>query len=153
MYLYAAYILHVVYKMHVDTRININATWESPPSNSSDRRRVLSAASSPAAGQQAVEDPNIACGATQVSPRRRSPTVSARASPEAMLVYTQTPILSTSPDPCAHSAARTQQHTRAKGRSRPAQPRQIFASRQLRARGWNSTGQRSSSAFLQILRC
>ena len=151
MYLYAAYILHVVYKMHVDTRINISATWESPPSNSSDR--VLSAASNPAAGQQAVEDPNIACGATQVPPRRRSPTASARASHEALLVYTQTPILSTLPAPCAHSAACTQQHTTANGRGRPAQPRQIFASRQLRARGWNSTGQRSSSAFLQILRC
>ena len=44
MYLYAAYMLYMVCKMHVDTRINIPETWKSPPANSSDRHRVLSAA-------------------------------------------------------------------------------------------------------------
>ena len=54
-----------------------------------------------------------------VAPRPQSHTPAPR-----HCCYTHMQILSTSPAPCTHSVARTQQHTRANGRGRPAQPGQ-----------------------------
>ena len=48
-----------MHKIHVDARINISATQETPPAHPCDRRRVLGAAGNHAAGQQAIEDQNI----------------------------------------------------------------------------------------------
>ena len=110
------------------------------------RNTSLAEPSQPDHKQQGMEYAEIASAATQVSPSRRSPTTNPRATTEALLLYTHTQILSTSPAPCAHSAARTQQHTRVNGRGRPVQPRQMVASHQLKmqlrgGKAWEKEGE------------
>ena len=77
-----------MHKMQVDARIHTSATQEIPLAQPSDWCRVLGAAWKHAAGQQAIEYPNIVRGPTQASLGRRRLTAKERASREASMTNT-----------------------------------------------------------------